>query len=104
MFVSFNEKNGDVLICGDHRFFVFREKNSTPFVIPAQCPHRGGPLSMGEFDECSGRLSCPWHGYSWTLKKLRSWGLPAFSIRGQWTVQLPRGIDTRNLVVVGGQV
>jgi len=104
MFISFEESKGDFLICGDKRYFVFRDDDSGAFVIPAKCPHRGGPLNLGKFDECKGRLYCPWHGYFWSVRKLRSWGLPAFLVDGHWTVQLPPGVEGHKLVVKSSDI
>ncbi|MBI4208512.1 MAG: Rieske 2Fe-2S domain-containing protein [Deltaproteobacteria bacterium] len=30
------------------------------------CPHRGGPLSEGDIEECE--VVCPWHGWRFNLE------------------------------------
>ncbi|MGQ0618921.1 MAG: Rieske (2Fe-2S) protein [Panacagrimonas sp.] len=30
-----------------------------------KCPHAGGPLHKGKV--CAGKLSCPWHGWTYDL-------------------------------------
>ena len=37
------------------------------YVLDNYCPHKGGPLASGSFDD-QGFLVCPWHGYQYDPK------------------------------------
>ncbi len=36
------------------------------YAVNNVCPHRGGPLAEGFVD--GGRVSCPWHGWTFDVK------------------------------------
>ncbi len=38
------------------------------YALDDQCAHNGGPLSQGRFDSEKGRVSCPWHAWTWDVR------------------------------------
>ncbi len=46
------------------------------FAVDAKCPHRGGPLDDCEVEE-SLRITCPWHGWDFSLETGKSDDYPA---------------------------
>jgi nitrite reductase/ring-hydroxylating ferredoxin subunit len=47
-------------IIENERFFILN-LHDRRFLIRDKCPHRGGPLSLGQLCEKSESLRCPWH-------------------------------------------
>lgn len=45
---------------GSIDFLLRREAGDAISIIPAACPHEGGPLERGRI--CDGHIECPWHG------------------------------------------
>lgn len=57
--------------------YVYARTRLGPFLLPARCQHRGGPLHLAAF-ECGGtRLVCPWHGRALSVTRLLRSGIPA---------------------------
>jgi nitrite reductase (NADH) small subunit len=54
--------------------YVYASTEVGDFVLPARCPHRGGPLHLAKLEAESYRLICPWHG---AARRLARHGLPA---------------------------
>lgn len=48
------------------RAFCVANVNGTISVLDGVCPHEGGPLGEGIVEE--GRITCPWHNYSFDLR------------------------------------
>jgi len=46
----------------DHIPYVYASTEFGEFVLPARCPHRGGPLHLATVEAQDYRLICPWHG------------------------------------------
>lgn len=44
----------------NERFFILTLPEKR-FLISDKCPHRGGPLSLGQLCEKSESIRCPWH-------------------------------------------
>jgi nitrite reductase (NADH) small subunit len=85
--LRFSEDNANYVEWGDHAFFVYRAPGGRYQLLQAQCPHRGGPLFLGE-PVSGGRESirCPWHdtvvAVAWLARKS-----PAMVVnRGRFTV------------------
>ncbi len=36
------------------------------YAVDEVCPHRGGPLSEGDIEDCE--VVCPWHGWRFNLE------------------------------------
>ncbi len=57
--------------------FVFARTEHGSFVLPARCPHRGGPLNLAKSGSCACRLVCPWHDRDTTVTRFFKAGVPA---------------------------
>ncbi len=75
----FGETNA--LELGDDLYFIL-ESPATKMAVPATCPHRGGPLHLGELTADCTRIRCPWHGSTISIKELSKRALP-MSWRGE---------------------
>lgn len=64
-----------VVVAG--RAYVFARSPRGPFVLPANCPHRGGPLHLADFGADGSRLVCPWHGRLTSVTRWLRDGIPA---------------------------
>ncbi len=78
-------------------YFVLRASNGDIGVIDARCPHRGGPLQLGERNWATGRIICPWHGTQISEERLLQRSLPITRIGNLIQVELPTtvGKDAR---------
>lgn len=59
---------------GDELYFCL-EWGGDVFLARSRCPHRGGPLHLGELD--GDRLRCPWHGSAPRVAGLCNRALPS---------------------------
>lgn len=57
--------------------YVYASTELGKFVLPARCPHRGGPLHLATVAPGSHRLICPWHGRASSVTRAAQHGLPA---------------------------
>ncbi len=55
-----------VIQVGDEYVAIFHV-NGTFYAMTDTCPHAGAPLSEGIVDAASLRVTCPWHGWTFTL-------------------------------------
>lgn len=73
--IRFDPNLANFLIHGDKRylliFFDFR-----PFLIKNNCPHRGGPLHLGNFDCQKNAFICPWHESAISISRLQKYAMP----------------------------
>lgn len=69
------EGAGNCVVVGDSPY-VFARTAKGSFVLPARCPHRGGPLHLATFDG-GGRLICPWHERATSVTRALRAGIPA---------------------------
>lgn len=51
--------------------YVYARTAQGSFVMPAGCPHRGGPLHLADLSPDGRRLVCPWHGGRNSLARIR---------------------------------
>lgn len=69
--------------------FVYASTAFGKFVLPARCPHRGGPLNLARVDAQGYRLVCPWHGRATSALRALRRGLPAVRRGGKVTIVFP---------------
>lgn len=69
--------------------YVYARTRLGAFVLPARCPHRGGPLHLATFEPQGNRLVCPWHGRATSVTKAIKAGIPAVRRGGRVTAVLP---------------
>lgn len=85
-------KRNCVVVAGRPYVFVRSERGA--FVLPAGCPHRGGPLHLGEFTPDGARLVCPWHGRASSISRFLRNGVPAVRRGDIVTAVFDVGSDT----------
>lgn len=74
--------------------YVYARTEQGSFVLPARCPHRGGPLHLATIEGTSGRAVCPWHGRATSTARLRKKGIPAVRRGDTVTAVFPDPPDT----------
>lgn len=100
MWVSFDDMDGGLIICGDERFFVAEDATGKRFVVSARCSHRGGPLHMGKRDDGRNCIRCPWHNLATPMKALQRRSIASARIGSKWTARLPVDASPDNVVVM----
>jgi len=73
--------------------YVYARTAQGAFVLPASCPHRGGPLHLATLDR-AGRAVCPWHGRPTSTTRLINKGIPAVRRGNTVTAVFPVPEDT----------
>ncbi|KJK58332.1 hypothetical protein UK12_11080 [Saccharothrix sp. ST-888] len=69
--------------------YVYARTEHGSFVLSANCPHRGGPLNLAEFEPGRSRLVCPWHDRAASVTKAIKAGVPAVRHGDRVTAVLP---------------
>ncbi|MBB1242894.1 hypothetical protein GL263_04840 [Streptomyces durbertensis] len=72
--------------------YVYIRTETGGSVLPASCPHRGGPLNLATVDAAGRRLVCPWHERGTSLSRLRR-QVPAVRSGDTVTAVLPGPAD-----------
>lgn len=65
---------------GQRAYLVARDGAGTCHTISDKCPHRGGPLHLGNLDPSGAFVICPWHHTKTRIEHLLARGLP--TVRG----------------------
>jgi hypothetical protein len=87
-------------------YFLLFSSAEEPLLIRNRCPHRGGPLHLGEVDASGDSLICPWHGTKVRHAVLRRAALPLVSRAGSVTVVLdepPGSLTPAHRMVLANQ-
>ncbi|MFE8604218.1 hypothetical protein BO221_06800 [Archangium sp. Cb G35] len=58
-------------------------------VVLDRCKHRGGPLSLGTYDERTQCVKCPWHDMVNTPRNLEARRMPSVRVGAVMTVVVP---------------
>jgi nitrite reductase (NADH) small subunit len=69
--------------------YVYASTEFGNFVLPARCPHRGGPLHLAKVEAESFRLICPWHGRANSATRAARHGPPAVRRGDRVTIVFP---------------
>lgn len=73
--------------------YVLARTDAAPFVLAASCPHRGGPLPLGQLDG-HGRLICPWHENRYSCSQSRESTIPLVRRANRVTAIFPHDEST----------
>lgn len=76
----------------DDEVYFCLEREGALYLIHSRCPHRGGPLHLGEVT--GERLRCPWHGNSFRVDRLCDRAVPTVQRGARLVAYLP--VDTEN--------
>ncbi|AHH99597.1 hypothetical protein GCM10010174_18270 [Kutzneria viridogrisea] len=78
----------NVVVVGEQRYFGL-ERDGAVHLIASRCPHRGGPLHLGEVE--GNGLRCPWHGNSFRVDRLCTRGVSTVQRGPHVIAYLPDG-------------
>jgi nitrite reductase/ring-hydroxylating ferredoxin subunit len=67
--ITLNIANANYVAVDDKTYFLNRRHNATQ-LLPTTCPHRGGPLHMGEITLDGKTVVCPWHDNKYKICNL----------------------------------
>lgn len=90
--VKFSASGARNCVEGPNGAYVYAQTAQGSFVMPATCPHRGGPLHLAELTPDGKRLSCPWHSGKSSLARMRR-QVPAVRNGNVITAVLPEPED-----------
>lgn len=74
------------VVVGEDVYFGI-ERDDAVHLVASRCPHRGGPLHLG--DVVDGTLRCPWHGSSFRVDRLCGRSVPTVQRGDQVIAYLP---------------
>lgn len=80
--VEMNVNHSRYVAVGAEIYFLVRLPYST-HLLPTTCPHRGGPLHMGEMADDGQLLICPWHTSAYKVCNLEKKAPPVVRVRDQ---------------------
>jgi nitrite reductase (NADH) small subunit len=90
--LSFDTEAASVVSAGDRRWFLL-DQDGGPLMVDGTCPHRGGPLHLGDVLADGSAVRCPWHDRCTGTRALRRKALPLV-VRGRTaTAVLPADAD-----------
>ncbi|MEN3356429.1 MAG: nitrite reductase small subunit [Mycobacteriales bacterium] len=84
--VELNWPEQNTVILGEDHYFVMLREGAV-HLITSRCPHRGGPLHLGDVQE--GRLRCPWHGSTFRVDRLCARSVSTVQRGGQVIAYIP---------------
>lgn len=73
--IKFDPNLSNFIVDGNERFFTITLDNRS-FVVRDNCPHRGGPIHLGQFDCQKNTIICPWHGLTVSTTSLQQLAIP----------------------------
>ena len=77
------------VVVEEEPYFLLRLNEGKVVVTRDQCPHRGAPLHLGEWNEKSSSLACPLHGACFIHSVLRRRSVPAVRVGSAVTAVFP---------------
>ncbi|WP_407313582.1 Rieske 2Fe-2S domain-containing protein [Pseudomonas sp. nanlin1] len=80
--ISLNISQANYIAVAQKTYFLKRHQYSTQ-LLPTTCPHRGGPLHMGEVTADGQSVICPWHDKAYKVCNLEKKSLPTVRVRNQ---------------------
>lgn len=81
--VGLDRSQANALEVGDELYVFLSERD--PALVPARCPHRGGPLHVATVED-TGKgpaLVCPWHESKVPVRALRARALATVQVGDQ---------------------
>jgi nitrite reductase/ring-hydroxylating ferredoxin subunit len=93
-FITFRLGAADTIWCGTRRAFLLEAPGQSPLMVDSTCPHRGGPLALGQYDCRTFTLRCPWHGRRHGRRQLEASAWPALRAGDCFVVALPLSAES----------
>jgi nitrite reductase (NADH) small subunit len=88
-FLRFAAHEANAIWLDGGRAFLLATPDGAPAIVNGICPHRGGPLALGDYDCATASLRCPWHGQRQTRRQLLARAWPAIRVGDSWVVAVP---------------
>lgn len=88
-FLRFKSGAANTIWRADRRAFLLDTPDGAPAIVDGTCPHRGGPLALGQYDCKTATLRCPWHGRRHKRRQLLARAWPSLRIGEDWVVAIP---------------
>jgi len=76
------------LVIEEQRYFLFKLLDNSLILTDDRCPHRGGPLHLGNFNK-AGCIFCPWHHTMIKEDELIKRSLPLVRVKDVITIVFP---------------
>jgi nitrite reductase (NADH) small subunit len=73
--VKFRLVHGTLITQGSDKYMLSTIK-SNYFLLKAKCPHRGGPLHLGNLSSDKLSVICPWHDLEVSISQLQNSAVP----------------------------
>ena len=90
---GFDPRSVNYMEVDGNRYFLLSLEGKPPLLVRDECPHRGGPLHLGQLDVAAEEVHCPWHCQRITLRHLRRSAMPLIVRRDSAVVVLPGAGD-----------
>jgi len=87
--VNFDPGRSRFVVAGSKSFFLTSSDGRVFHLLRTACPHRGGPLHLGQLDASAGVIRCPWHDSDIPLRCLQRDAAPLVVRPGSATAVLP---------------
>jgi nitrite reductase (NADH) small subunit len=88
--LTFDTRQYNSFSIGEARYFLLMREGRLS-VLRNECPHRGGPLSLGKLSPCKLKLVCPWHDGEFAIRQIEHHGLPSIRQRDKISVVAAKG-------------
>ncbi|VVO05759.1 Rieske 2Fe-2S domain-containing protein [Pseudomonas fluorescens] len=77
--ITLDIANANYVAVDDKTYFLNRRHDATQ-LLPTACPHRGGPLHLGEMTTDGQAVICPWHDNQYKVCNLEKKSLPTVRV------------------------
>jgi nitrite reductase/ring-hydroxylating ferredoxin subunit len=88
MIVQLEARHWSQVRVGEARYLCLRQAGRL-VVIRDECKHRGGPLSLGTWDEATECVTCPWHEIVNSPRDLARRQVPSVRVGGVMHILVP---------------
>lgn len=73
--------NDTQYVAVDEKTYFLNRRHDATQLLPTTCPHRGGPLHMGEVTQDGESVICPWHENAYKVCNLEKRSLPTVRVK-----------------------
>lgn len=79
------------------QYFILHVSETSLLLTKSKCPHKGGPLHLGHFDEKKQHIVCPWHEKKINYNLLKNKSLPVIRIGNTLHIFLTHAISLNEI-------
>jgi nitrite reductase/ring-hydroxylating ferredoxin subunit len=95
--LTLNIDDAPYLAVNGSTYFLSRRAEATQ-LLPTLCPHRGGPLHLGELSGDGQSVICPWHDTAYKVCNLEKKALPTVRVKNMISVVVGKTHDCLPLI------